>query len=123
MGALAFGDVVNAPLLTAGAGISTPRLAGIAHLSLEGTLIGERPTRPGIDGNPSPNAPTWVGLNLTVYAPNIRGFDVTAGARNLIGTRDQMPAPPDYDRSDPAAVIPRVPGEGREIYVKVGYSY
>ena len=123
MGELVFGEVVNAPLVTAGAGVSTPRIANLAHVSLEGTVIGPRATRPAVDGTPSPDAPTWVGLNVTVYAPGIRGFDVTAGVRNLRGTRDQLPAPPDYDRSDPATVIPRVPGEGREIYVKVGYSY
>ena len=123
MGELVFGEVTNAPLLTAGAGVSTPKLGNLAHVSLEGTVIGNRPTRPAVDGTPSPESPTWLGLNLTVYAPNIRGFDVTAGARNLRGKRDQLPAPPDYDRSDPATVIPRVPGEGREIYVKVGYSY
>ncbi len=123
MGDLEFGAVTNAPLVSAGAGVSTPRLAKLAHLSLEGIFLSARPTRPDIDGNRSPDAPAWLGLNLTIYAPNVRGFDVTAGARNLIGKRDQMPAPPDYDRSDPALVIPRVPGEGREIYVKVGYSY
>ncbi len=120
---LAYGEAPNAPLVSAGAGVSTPKLGKLAHVSLEGIFLGPRPTRADIDGNPSPNAPAWLGLNLTIYAPNVKGFDFTAGARNLIGTRDQMPAPPDYDRSDPALVIPRVPGEGREIYVKVGYSY
>jgi outer membrane receptor for ferrienterochelin and colicins len=123
MGGLVFGDVTNAPLITAGAGVSTPKLGGIAHVSLEGIFLGPRPTRLDIDGNPSPDSPAWLGLNLTIYAPKVAGFDMSLGARNLIGTRDQMPAPPDYDRSDPATVIPRVPGEGREIYVKVGYSY
>jgi hypothetical protein len=124
MGELVFGTVTNAPVVTAGTGVSTPKLFGRTHVSLEGILIGERPTRPDINGNESPKSPAWVGLNLTAYTPNIRGFDVTAGVRNLIGRRDQMPAPPDYDRSMPdSLVIPRVPGEGREIYVKVGYSY
>ena len=64
-------------------------------------------------------------MNLTVYAPNIHGFDITAGVRNLIGTRDLMPAPADYDRqgSPDDVVVPRIPGEGRELYVKVGYAY
>ena len=49
---------------------------------------------------------------------------MTIGGRNLIGTRDMLPAPGDYDRSGPpAVVIPRIPGEGRELYVKLGYSY
>jgi hypothetical protein len=52
------------------------------------------------------------------------GFDVTLGARNLVGKRDLMPAPGDYDRTMPdTRVVPRVPGEGREFYAKVGYSY
>jgi outer membrane receptor for ferrienterochelin and colicins len=124
MGELVFGSVTNAPVITGGVGASTPKLFGRTHISLEGILLGTRPTRPDADGNPSPKSPTWVGLNLTTYTPRVHGFDITAGVRNLIGTRDQMPAPPDYDRSQPDnVVIPRVPGEGREIYVKVGYSY
>jgi hypothetical protein len=56
--------------------------------------------------------------------PGLRGFDVTAGVRNLIGKRDLMPAPGDYDRTQPAVLtVPRVPGEGRELYVKLGYAY
>ena len=77
------------------------------------------------DGNASESSPPWVGLNLAIYAPNIRGFDVTIGARNLIGIRDKIPAPGDYDRfPDPmtTVLVPRIPGEGREFYVKVGYS-
>jgi len=122
-GALSFGEVTNAPLLTASGGVSTPRIGNVFHVSLEGILLGPRPTRPAVDATASPDAPAWLGINLTLYAPRIRIFEVTAGIRNLIGTRDLMPTPPDYDRSDPATVIPRVPGEGREIYVKVGYSY
>ncbi|HEU0035345.1 MAG TPA: TonB-dependent receptor [Kofleriaceae bacterium] len=124
MGTLVFGDVTNAPLVTAGAGVSTPALANLVHLSTEATLIGERPTRFDEDGNALPVSPPWLGLNLAAFAPKIAGFDVTAGVRNLIGKRDLMPAPPDYDRSVlETRTVPRVPGEGREIYVKVGYSY
>jgi hypothetical protein len=46
--------------------------------------------------------------------------------RNLLGTRDLVPAPGDYDRLDAdgtTTTITQVPGEGREIYVKVGASY
>jgi len=66
-----------------------------------------------------------LGWNLVVYVPNVRGFDVTAGVRNLLGTRDLMPAPADYDRygAPDTVTIPRVPGEGREVFVKAGYSY
>ncbi|MBA3499106.1 MAG: hypothetical protein H0T65_01955, partial [Deltaproteobacteria bacterium] len=109
---------------TATGGLSTPRLLDLAHVSTEATVIGRRPTRPAIDGSASPDAKTWVGWAVTLYAPNIRGFDVTLGVRNLIGKRDTLPAPGDYDRSMPdAVVIPRIPGEGREFFAKVGYSY
>ncbi len=124
-GDLIYGIVTNAPKVTAGAGVSTPKLGKLAYLSLEGILIGPRPSRADIDGNSSPDSPTWVGLNFTLYAPKIRyGFDLTAGVRNLIGTRDRIPTPPDYDKSQPDdLVVPLVLGEGREFFVKVGYSY
>ncbi len=121
---LAYGDVPDSAAITANGGISTPRLLELAHLSTELTLIGRRPTRPALDGSASPDSPGWLGWSVVVYAPNIRGFDITVGARNLIGRRDQLPAPGDYDRSTPeAVVIPRIPGEGREVFAKVGYSY
>jgi iron complex outermembrane receptor protein len=119
------GNVVNAPAVTASGGVSTPKLFGRAHLSGELLCISTRATRPQMDGTPSPDSPAWYGVNLTVFVPNVSGFDLTAGVRNLIGTRDMMPAPADYDRySSPASVtIPRIPGEGREVFVKAGYSY
>ncbi|MEO7092952.1 MAG: TonB-dependent receptor [Polyangiales bacterium] len=124
MGNLVYGTVANAPAITASVGLSTPKLGDIAHISAEAIAIGPRPTRVDAAGNPSPDAPAWVGANLTVYVPNVKGFDLTAGVRNLIGTRDQIPAPGDYDRSTPDVLtVPRVPGEGRELYVKVGYAY
>ncbi len=123
-GRLVYGTVPNAPAITASGGISTPRLWGRAHVSAEAIVLGPRPTRPGGNGDPSPRSPAWVGANLTIYVPNVSGFDLTAGARNLIGTRDQIPAPGDYDRAMPDVLtVPRVPGEGRELYVKVGYAY
>ena len=93
-----------------------------AHVSAELQYVGERPTR-----DPMQDAPTWLGVNATIYAPNVLGFDITAGVRNLIGTRAAVVAPGDYDRYDAATVttttIATIPGEGRELYVKVGYSY
>jgi hypothetical protein len=120
--------VPNAPALTGAAGVSTPAIGGRAHVSTELVYIGERPTRPDADtGNESPASPAWVNWNWTVYVPNVHGCDITAGVRNLIGKRDLVPAPGDYDRYDATTstttTIPRVPGEGREVYVKVGYSY
>ena len=72
-------------------------------------------------------APAWTGINLTVYAPNVKGFDITAGVRNLLGTRNRVVAAGDFDRFDDTTMttttIPVIPGEGRELHVKVGYSY
>ena len=66
----------------------------------------------------------WIGWNATIYVPNVRGFDVTVGIRNILGKRDQV-RDADYDRTTvtPNVVILTVPGEGREVYAKVGYSY
>ncbi|MCX5742922.1 MAG: TonB-dependent receptor [Proteobacteria bacterium] len=123
--ALAYGDVPNAPVFTAAGGVSTPRLGDLAHVSVDATVIGERPTRPDEDSNPLPTSPTWAGVNLTIFAPMVHGLDVTIGLRNLLGTRDLQPAPGDYDRtmSPDTVTVARIPGEGREVYAKVGYSY
>ena len=87
-------------------------------------MLGARPTRPDELDQRSPDSPLWVGWNVTVHVPDLKRFDLTAGVRNLIGTRDLMPTPGDYDRSNPdTIVIPRVPGEGRELHVKLGYSF
>jgi iron complex outermembrane receptor protein len=119
-----YGDVADSAPIMAALGVSTPRLYDRVHLSTELNIIGRRPTRPALDGSDSPDSPGWVGWNVVAYAPHIRGFDVTLAVRNLLGKRDLMPAPGDYDRSAPTAVvIPRIPGEGREVYLKVGYSY
>lgn len=123
-GEISFGDVPNAPALTAVGGVSTPKLGDYAHVSMEAQYLGERATR-----DPMVKSPGWVNLNAAVYIPDLKKVDVTLGVRNLIGTRDLMPAPGDYDlHPDPAnptttTVVPRIPGEGREVYVKVGYTY
>ena len=123
-GALAFGEVPNAPAITASAGISTPPLFGLLHLSTEAVLIGERPTRPDVaTGAASPRSPAWLGWNIVAYAPRVRGFDVTLGVRNALGRRQLVPTPEDYDRTPEARTVPRVPGEGREAYARIGYSY
>ena len=119
---VAFGHVVNAPRLTGSGGVSTPRLWDVAHVSGELVYIGPRATRPETE---SSNTPSWLGVNLTVYAPDVHGFDITAGVRNLLGTRDMMPAPADYDRvaSPTDQVIAKIPGEGRELFLKVGHAF
>ncbi len=115
-----YGDVPNAPVWVAAAGVSTPLVSKTAHISGEATYVGERPTRPDTDtGAPLAPAPQWLGINLTVYAPNVRGFDITAGVRNLIGKRIGVVAAGDYDRYDAATMttttVPIIPGEGREL--------
>jgi iron complex outermembrane receptor protein len=126
---LVFGTVPNAPAWTGSLGISTPKLGNRAFVSSELLYVGERSTRPDMDasGNPipSPDAPAWLDWNWAIYVPNLRGFDITAGVRNLIGTREHVVAPGDYDRTTamPPMLVPYVPGEGREVYAKVGYNY
>jgi iron complex outermembrane receptor protein len=126
-GDLAYGDVANAPAVIGSLGISTPRLFGRAHLSGAMTYLGARATRPDLaTGMLGPRSPAWLGLDATIYVPNVSGFDVTAGVRNIIGTRDRVVAPGDYDRTvDPAnpVTVFEVPGEGRELFLKVGYAY
>ena len=128
-GTIAYGTVPDAPAWTGGIGVSTPKLADFMHVSVEARYIGERTTRPDqTTGDPEPDSPAWVGLNANIYIPNIHGFDVTVGVRNIIGTRDQVVAPGDYDRRDQNTgtvvhTIPTIPGEGREFFAKLGYSY
>ncbi len=124
--AVQFGNVPNSPALTAAGGISTPKLFGIGHLSAELEYIGKRATRVDDDtGAPGPETPGWFGLNGTIFIPNVHHFDLTLGVRNIIGTRDLVPAPGDYDRTDvtPTVTVFQVPGEGREYFAKVGYAY
>lgn len=125
-GDIEYGGVVNAPKLVATAGVSTPRLWGLVHVSTEAHATSRRETRPDVDGNPGPQAPGWVGWNAALYVPDLRKFDLTIGVRNLLGTRDLIPAPGDFDRfpdGAPPVIVHRIPGEGRELYAKLGYSY
>ena len=119
-GAVQYGNVVNAPALTAVGGVSTPRLRGLAHVSTDVTILGPRSTRVA-----TVDSPAWVGWNAALYFPSVRHFNVTLGVHNIIGRRDRIPAPGDYDRNGDAqpVIVPRIPGEGREVYVKVGYAY
>ena len=108
--------VAGAPELVAAGGASTPRLGGRVHLSSELQVIGPRPTR-----DDAVRARAFVGWNLTAHAPDLGGFDVTIGVRNLLGRREQLPAPEDYDRD--SMIVPVLPGEGREIHARVGYRW
>ncbi len=121
-----YGGVVNAPKVTASGGLSSPKLFDLLHVSGQAVFVSHREVRPDHDGNLVEGSPWWIGLDLCLYVPNLRGFDVTAGARNLRNKRDRFAAPDDFDRfpeTMPSVYIARLPGEGRELYLKVGYSY
>ena len=109
-------DVPGAPEISAVLGVSSPLLADLGHLSAETHVIGPRPTR-----DPMVETATYVGLSLVAYAPDVAGLDVTIGVRNLLGTREEVPAPEDYDRA--AGPVTVLPGEGREVYARLGYRY
>ena len=120
-----YGEVVGAPRVTGTVGASTPKLGDIAHVSAAAQYLGPRHTRTDENGGRLPNSRRWLGLDATVYVPNVKGFDFTLGVRNILGTRDEVPAPGDYDRfpdPDTTIVVPKIPGEGREFFVKVGYA-
>lgn len=104
--------------LTAKVGVSTPRLGEQVHVSTEVELIGARPTR-----DPALDAERHLGWNLVLYAPSLRGIDVTVGVRNLLGTREQVPVQADYDRADSPVPILLIPGAGREIFGRMGYVF
>ena len=84
---------IGAPTWTGSGGASTPLLAGRFHVSSELQVIGSRSTRT------SERAAAWVGWNAVVYLPGWHGLDVTIAGRNLLGTRQGVPAPEDYDFS------------------------
>jgi hypothetical protein len=108
-------DLAGAPRVTASFGVSSPLLPGGWHASSELLMIGSRPNRDGAERSPA--HVTW---NAVVYLPSWRGFDLTVGARNLMGIREQVPAAEDFDRED--ITVGTVPGEGRELYVRLGRS-
>jgi outer membrane receptor protein involved in Fe transport len=107
----------NAPGLVFAGGASTPRLWGLLHLSAEVQYIGSRKTR-----DPMTEAADHWTLNAAVVVPAWNRFDFTVGVRNLLGSREQIPAQADYDR-DPMTPVYLLPGEGTELYARLGYSY
>ena len=114
---------IGSPAWTGSAGGSTPLVARVFHLSTEVQVIGARSTR--VDGV---RADAWIGWNAALYVPSWHGFDLTIGLRNLLGTRAEVPAPEDFDRPgddgpDDDITIATVPGEGRELYARLGYRY
>ena len=113
-------DAVGAPAWTGTAGVSTPLVAARVHLSTEVQVLGPRATR--VDGA---RTDAWVGWNVIAYLPSWHGIDATLGVRNVLGTRKQVPAPEDFDRpnDDPPVTLGDVPGEGRELYARLGIRY
>jgi iron complex outermembrane receptor protein len=111
-------DATNAPELTGKLGVSTPAIRRRVHLSGELAFIGSRRTR-AADVTADPH----VGLNLVAYAPDLGGFDLTVGARNILGTREQIPAQADYDRSEGPVRMLLIPGPGRELFVRLGHAF
>ncbi|MBP9087209.1 MAG: TonB-dependent receptor [Kofleriaceae bacterium] len=111
--------VPNAPAVQGSLGLSTPLLRQLAHVSSEIIVVGQRPTQ-----DPAVTAQAHALWNASVLLPNLHGFDVSFTARNLLGVRQQVVAPQDYNRTAPVeAIINRVPGEGREVYLRVGFSF
>jgi len=116
-------EVVNSPELTANLGVSTPPvILARAHVSTELSFLSSRHTREYFTRrNSYVDAEAFVRWNLVVYVPNLDGFDVTVGVRNILGVREQIPAQSDYDRSGASTYL--VPGAGRELFARVGYRY
>jgi iron complex outermembrane receptor protein len=110
--------VENSPVITANVGVSSPLWLDKLHLSTELGYLGERDTRE--DGVTAAAHVSW---NATVFLPNVSGFDVTIGARNLLGQREKIPAQIDYDRLDRTLRVLTVPGAGREFFARVGYPF
>lgn len=110
----------NSPSVVAKLGLSTPAVLG-THLSTDVRFVGSRATRDElVDTDP------WVGWNVTLYAPDLSGFDVTLSLRNVLGARQEIPLQADYDRQgDLATITPgtdvlTVPGVGREVFARIG---
>lgn len=116
----------NAPVVVAQAGASSQLLVDTFYVSSEVQYISRRGTQEGKAKLPdnSTTVPAYVGLNVVAYAPNVRGFDVTVGGRNLI-MREVVPAQADYNRnqSTPQVTVASIPGPGREVFMRMGYKF
>ncbi|HUQ05990.1 MAG TPA: TonB-dependent receptor [Kofleriaceae bacterium] len=109
----------NAPVLTTQVGFSSQLIADMFHVSGELTYMSERGTQ-----DLDENVPAFVGANVVVFLPDVNGFDVTVGARNLV-MREEVPAQSDYNRSttSPRTEVLRIPGPGREVFARAGYRF
>ncbi|MCA9679343.1 MAG: TonB-dependent receptor [Myxococcales bacterium] len=108
---------LNAPVLVAKGGASSRLLWRRFYVSTELSVVSGRGTQ-----DPDVVLPTYVGWNVVAFAPAIGGFDVTVGARNLLG-RERVAAQSDYNRSDPRFLVLEIPGPGRELFVRAGRRF
>lgn len=106
----------NAPLATASLGASTPLLFGLGHVSTELVFVSERQTR-----DEAFTADPVLRWHAAIHAPDVRGFDVTIGVRNLLGIREEVPLSEDYDRE--TGTLPWISGESREFYARLGHTF
>ena len=107
----------NAPVLTAQVGASSQLIAERFHVSSELSYISARGTQ-----SPMVEVPAHVGLAVVLFAPDVKGMDVTFGGRNLLGA-EEVPAQQDYNRTSPRVSVLRVPGPGREVFLRMGYRF
>ena len=118
-------DAENAPEVVAKGGVSTPRIADLAHVSSDVSFVGERLTR-----DKDVTAGSHVQWNAAIYAPDFKGVDITIGVRNILGKRQDIPAQVDYDRVTPLPTgsallddVLLIPGPGREFFGRLGYRF
>jgi len=107
----------NAPKVIAKLGASSQLLMDTFHVSTEVAYISSRITQ-----HDDESVDPFVGLNVVLYVPGYRGFDITVGGRNLI-MEETVPAQEDYDRTNPNIDVLAVPGPGREVFARVGYRF
>jgi outer membrane receptor for ferrienterochelin and colicins len=118
---------VNAPVFVGKVGASSQLLMRTFHVSAELAYVSARGTQ-DVPGARTTTVPGHAGLNLVWFAPHVRGFDVTIGARNLLG-RERVPAQSDYNRiNDPLTIaddvtVMEVPGAGPEVFARMGYRF
>jgi len=110
----------NAPVTIAKLGASSQLLLDTFHVSGELSYVSERVTQHDTDEDE--NVDPFYGLNVAVYVPDVNGFDVTVGGRNLI-MEETVPAQEDYNRTNPNIDVLSVPGPGREVFGRVGYRF
>jgi|GEM_PF-1460545 len=119
----------NAPIFTGSIGGSTPRLFDLFHLSSEAMITSSRINQRQDDASVRERLDAFILWNAVVYIPDYKGFDLTLGARNILGTQEQVPAANDYDRKEtttppqPEKRILTIPGPSRELFVRVGYRF